>query len=62
MLGWGVGGIEAEAAMLGQPISMLLRDYCLRLVYQMEQPGNERVTCENNPLWHHVATGAKTGD
>ena len=24
MLGWGVGGIEAEAAMLGQPISMLL--------------------------------------
>ena len=23
--------------------SMLLRDYCLRLVYQMEQPGNERV-------------------
>tara|TARA_B110000438_G_scaffold271502_1_gene289425 strand:- start:1043 stop:3634 length:2592 start_codon:yes stop_codon:yes gene_type:complete len=25
-LGWGVGGIEAEAAMLGQPISMLLPD------------------------------------
>ncbi|HEX8067095.1 MAG TPA: aconitate hydratase AcnA [Thermoleophilaceae bacterium] len=24
VLGWGVGGIEAEAAMLGQPISMLL--------------------------------------
>lgn len=24
ILGWGVGGIEAEAAMLGQPISMLL--------------------------------------
>ena len=23
-LGWGVGGIEAEAAMLGQPITMLL--------------------------------------
>ena len=23
-LGWGVGGIEAEAAMLGQPVSMLL--------------------------------------
>ncbi|HBN16128.1 MAG TPA: hypothetical protein DD407_13900, partial [Pseudohongiella sp.] len=22
VLGWGVGGIEAEAAMLGQPISM----------------------------------------
>ena len=24
MLGWGVGGIEAEAAMLGQPITMLI--------------------------------------
>ena len=24
MLGWGVGGIEAEAAMLGQPLSMLI--------------------------------------
>ena len=26
VLGWGVGGIEAEAAMLGQPISMLVPD------------------------------------
>ncbi len=26
ILGWGVGGIEAEAVMLGQPISMLLPD------------------------------------
>jgi len=25
VLGWGVGGIEREAAMLGQPISMLIR-------------------------------------
>ncbi|GIS45775.1 MAG: hypothetical protein Ct9H90mP18_01070 [Gammaproteobacteria bacterium] len=24
VFGWGVGGIEAEAAMLGQPIPMLL--------------------------------------
>ena len=24
VLGWGVGGIEAEASMLGQPISMLI--------------------------------------
>ena len=24
VLGWGVGGIEAEAGMLGQPISMLI--------------------------------------
>jgi aconitate hydratase len=26
VLGWGVGGIEAEAALLGQPISMLIPD------------------------------------
>ena len=26
VLGWGVGGIEAEAAMLGQPISMVVPD------------------------------------
>jgi len=24
VLGWAVGGIEAEAAMLGQPVSMLV--------------------------------------
>src|SRR3712207_7603655 len=24
VLGWGVGGIEAEAAMLGQPVSMVI--------------------------------------
>ncbi len=32
ILGWGVGGIEAEAAMLGQPISMLIPNvvgFCL---------------------------------
>ncbi|MCH7486456.1 MAG: aconitate hydratase AcnA, partial [Proteobacteria bacterium] len=32
VLGWGVGGIEAEAVMLGQPISMLVPDvigFCL---------------------------------
>ena len=26
VLGWGVGGIEAEAAMLGQPVTMLIPD------------------------------------
>ena len=33
VLGWGVGGIEAEAAMLGQPVSMLIPEvigFCLR--------------------------------
>ncbi len=28
VLGWGVGGIEAEAAMLGQPVSMLVPQVC----------------------------------
>lgn len=30
VLGWGVGGIEAEAAMLGQPVSMLIPHKALR--------------------------------
>ena len=29
--------------------SMLLRDYCLRLVYLLEQPGNERVAVTQTP-------------
>ena len=29
--------------------SMLLRDYCLRLVYQLEQPGNEHVAVIQTP-------------
>ena len=36
VLGWGVGGIEAEAAMLGQPISMLLPEVLgVRLLNQL---------------------------
>ena len=36
VLGWGVGGIEAEAAMLGQPISMLIPQVVgFRLVGQL---------------------------
>lgn len=39
VLGWGVGGIEAEAAMLGQPISMLIPEVVgCRLVGAMK-PG-----------------------
>jgi len=30
VLGWGVGGIEAEAAMLGQPVSMLIPEVTLK--------------------------------
>ncbi|MGO9458072.1 MAG: aconitate hydratase AcnA [Acidimicrobiales bacterium] len=38
VLGWGVGGIEAEAAMLGQPISMLLPPVVgLRLVGELTE-------------------------
>ena len=39
VLGWGVGGIEAEAAMLGQPVSMLIPNVVgFRLTGQM-RPG-----------------------
>ena len=38
VLGWGVGGIEAEAAMLGQPVSMLIPEVVgLRLTGQLSE-------------------------
>jgi len=38
VLGWGVGGIEAEAAMLGQPISMLIPEVVgFRLAGKMKE-------------------------
>ncbi len=38
VLGWGVGGIEAEAAMLGQPISMLIPEVVgFRLTGKMKE-------------------------
>lgn len=38
ILGWGVGGIEAEAAMLGQPVSMLLPEVTgVRLVGALKE-------------------------
>ncbi|MCX7371113.1 MAG: aconitate hydratase AcnA, partial [Alphaproteobacteria bacterium] len=38
VLGWGVGGIEAEAAMLGQPIAMLIPDVIgFKLVGQVRE-------------------------
>ncbi len=38
VLGWGVGGIEAEAAMLGQPVSMLIPEVVgVRLTGEMAQ-------------------------
>src|SRR5690242_517405 len=41
VLGWGVGGIEAEAAMLGQPLSMLLPEV---IGFQLSGELNEGVT------------------
>jgi aconitate hydratase len=39
VLGWGVGGIEAEAVMLGQPMSMLIPEVVgFRLEGQMKEP------------------------
>ncbi|CAK00615.1 aconitate hydratase AcnA [Bartonella tribocorum] len=38
VLGWGVGGIEAEAAMLGQPVSMLLPEVIgFRLIGKLKE-------------------------
>jgi len=38
VLGWGVGGIEAEAAMLGQPVSMLIPEVVgFKLVGEMKE-------------------------
>lgn len=38
VLGWGVGGIEAEAAMLGQPISMLIPEVIgVKLIGQLQE-------------------------
>lgn len=38
VLGWGVGGIEAEAAMLGQPVSMLIPEvFGVRLTGQLRE-------------------------
>jgi aconitate hydratase len=41
VLGWGVGGIEAEAAMLGQPVSMLIPEV---VGFYLEGAMNEGVT------------------
>ncbi|MGB3620727.1 MAG: aconitate hydratase AcnA [Ketobacter sp.] len=41
VLGWGVGGIEAEAAMLGQPVSMLIPEV---VGFQLDGKLNEGIT------------------
>ena len=49
VLGWGVGGIEAEAAMLGQPVSMLIPEVVgfrlrgeLKRGHHRDRPGADR--------------------
>ena len=45
VLGWGVGGIEAEAAMLGQPIAMLIPDVIgFKLMGTMPEGFDPRLT------------------
>lgn len=41
VLGWGVGGIEAEAAMLGQPVSMLIPEV---VGFKLDGKANEGIT------------------
>ena len=41
VLGWGVGGIEAEAAMLGQPVTMLIPDV---VGFRLEGQLNDGIT------------------
>ena len=57
VLGWGVGGIEAEAAMLQQPISMLLPEVC---GVKIHGALNEGVTATDLVL-HIVAVLRRTG-
>ncbi len=48
VLGWGVGGIEAEAAMLGQPISMLIPEV---IGFKLTGKINEGVTGTDTILY-----------
>jgi len=60
VLGWGVGGIEAEAAMLGQPLSMLLPPVVgLRLFGEMAEgtTATDLVLTITELLRHHGVVG-----
>jgi aconitate hydratase len=60
VLGWGVGGIEAEAAMLGQPLSMLLPPVVgLRLFGQTPEgtTATDLVLTITELLRHHGVVG-----
>jgi aconitate hydratase len=50
VLGWGVGGIEAEAAMLGQPVSMLIPEVVGFKLYGKLPPAPRRpISCSPSP-------------
>ena len=50
VLGWGVGGIEAEAAMLGQPISMLIPEVVgVRLTGRCARARPRPIWCSPSP-------------
>ena len=49
VLGWGVGGIEAEAAMLGQPVSMLIPQVIGCKLTGSILPGGDRHRCRSHP-------------
>jgi aconitate hydratase len=60
VLGWGVGGIEAEAAMLGQPISMLIpRVVGFRLTGELPEgaTATDLVLTITQLLRHHGVVG-----
>ncbi len=60
VVGWGVGGIEAEAAMLGQPISMLMPDVIgFRLVGTLPEgaTATDLVLTITERLRHHGVVG-----
>ena len=60
VLGWGVGGIEAEAAMLGQPVSMLIPEVVgFRMVGEMQEgvTATDLVLTATNMLRKHGVVG-----
>ncbi|CAH0495189.1 aconitate hydratase AcnA [Novosphingobium sp. CECT 9465] len=60
VLGWGVGGIEAEAAMLGQPVSMLVPEVVgFKMVGEMKEgvTATDLVLTATNMLRKHGVVG-----
>ncbi len=60
VLGWGVGGIEAEAAMLGQPVSMLIPEvvgFKLTVSYRRASTATDVVLTVTEMLRKHGVVG-----